>query len=295
MTKTIKRLSSYRYLRGAVFAMIGPHRFYSPLLGARLASAGEEGVSFDEVRDTIKVLRQYGQYTVWQTELGEITTDAATERDHLTYLVREFRGESQYHHPHSHVRPNDVVLDTGANIGLFARAALRQGAARILCLEPVPTTFAALQKNLSAGIAAGTVTALNTGVWDRHETLTFHVNPAHPGNSSLLSPQTDRGAYDLRIPVDLIDSIVESAGIDRVDFIKMDIEGAEVKALAGAKRALSFKPRLAIGVEHTADRLQNAANVRDLVLSINSKYRCEAGPYSVIPGHRLAPEVLFFW
>ena len=81
----------------------------------------------------------------------------------------------------------------------------------------------------------------------------------------------------------------------RVDFIKMDIEGAELKAIEGAAEILRrYKPQLAIAVEHTDDQLRNAKMVRDLVCRINSEYRCAAGPYVVTRRYRLAPDILYF-
>ena len=92
-----------------------------------------------------------------------------------------------------------------------------------------------------------------------------------------------------------LDQIVENLKLSRVDFIKMDIEGAELKALQGARETIMrHKPYLAIAVEHTADRLRNARQVRELVLSINSEYRCVPGPYRFTGERRLAPEILYF-
>jgi hypothetical protein len=92
-----------------------------------------------------------------------------------------------------------------------------------------------------------------------------------------------------------IDDVVQELSLPRVDFIKMDIEGAEMKALQGAASVLRrYRPQMAIAVEHTDDWLRNARNVRDLILNINPKYQWSAGPYIVTKNLRLAPEVLYF-
>jgi hypothetical protein len=56
------------------------------------------------------------------------------------------------------------------------------------------------------------------------------------------------------VPLRTIDSLVETLALSRVDFIKLDIEGAEKKALAGGRQTLNrFHPRLAIAMEHLPD------------------------------------------
>ena len=104
-----------------------------------------------------------------------------------------------------------------------------------------------------------------------------------------------RGAYEISIDVAPFDEMIEGLKIPPIDFIKMDIEGAELKALEGAAGILKRnKPQMVVAVEHTSDWLANAQAVRELVLSINPAYRCFAGPYMVTDKLQLAPEVLYF-
>ena len=135
---------------------------------------------------------------------------------------------------------------------------------------------------------------LAKGAWDSADKLEFTVDPKRPARSSFTERPQESTAYDLSIDVEPIDELIDSLQLKRVDFIKMDIEGAEIRALAGAKGTLRrWKPLLAIAVEHTADPLSNAKAVRDLVQRLNPAYRCTAGPYGVL-NHRLVPEILYF-
>lgn len=74
----------------------------------------------------------------------------------------------------------------------------------------------------------------------------------------------------------------------------MDVEGAELNALRGAREILRRdKPQLAITVEHTADSMRNGYLVRELLLEISLDYPCLSGPYRATK-RGLAPEVLYF-
>lgn len=68
-----------------------------------------------------------------------------------------------------------------------------------------------------------------------------------------------------------LDTIVEMLGLERVDFIKMDIEGAEVDALLGAEETIKrFKPKLAICTYH---RPTDPIEIRKILLNYNPNYR----------------------
>ena len=93
------------------------------------------------------------------------------------------------------------------------------------------------------------------------------------------------------VPVYTLDEIVDTLGLDRVDFIKMDIEGAEPEALKGAERTIvRFKPKLAISVYH----LENEpASVCATVMKIQPKYRIAVKDLMVGADY-LGPKVMFF-
>jgi len=214
--------------------------------------------------------------------------------DHITFLLAEYerdvylRGDVQ-------VTAGSTVLDAGANIGLFTRRALQAGAGRVIAIEPAAGNLLAIHTNLKEEIRAGTVVVVPKGAWNARATLSFVLDSTHPARSSFVVPPPEESATKLSIDVVTIDSIVQELGLTRVVFIKMDIEGAELKALEGAAKLLrENKPQLAIAVEHTDDWLKNAKMVRELVLTINPSYSCSPGPWVVTRQRRLAPEVLYF-
>jgi FkbM family methyltransferase len=155
-----------------------------------------------------------------------------------------------YGGPDCGVRAGDTVLDCGANYGAFTRTALNRGASRVIAFEPAPRTFACLERTFAKEIAEGRVIAVQQGVWKKQELLKFNVEPALSWTGRVARDAAPRG-NEITVSVTTIDAIVEELGLPSVDFIKMDIEGAEQEALAGAARTLKeFRPRMAICVYH---------------------------------------------
>lgn len=144
--------------------------------------------------------------------------------------------------------PGDVALDCGAAFGdvslQFAAAVGEAG--HVLCFEPYHLFLRVFAANmaLNPGLA-GRVSLVERGVWDKDgETLSFIEGG---GGSCIDESNTSR----FKIATTTLDTAVAQAGLDRVDFVKMDIEGAELRALKGAEGLLRrFRPRLAVCLYH---------------------------------------------
>jgi FkbM family methyltransferase len=132
-----------------------------------------------------------------------------------------------------------VIIDAGAFDGdsarRFALAAL--GTATIISLEPDPTNFARLRRRRIPGLRP-----VCLGAWDRRDRLAF----ADGGSSGRI-----RDSGGTTVDVDTIDAIVRAQRLDRVDLIKLDVEGAEARALAGAADTLArWRPKLQVSIYH---------------------------------------------
>jgi FkbM family methyltransferase len=291
--KVLKANSVWPRGRAAILSLMGSPRFYSPMSAARLCFLEDEHEErFKALLCAIRFVRNEGDLAIWQTPLGQLATMDTEMIEHLAFLLTEVHMDV-YLSGTVDVVPGSIVLDVGANIGVFAKKALSAGAERVICVEPTPGNIRALHWNLASQIER--VSILAKGVWDAIDTVRFIVDPKCPGRSSCFDASAEKESYEIAIEVVPIDLIVRTLNLPRVDFIKMDVEGAEFHALQGATETLvRHKPRLAIAVEHTSDRLRNATQVRELVLKINPKYRCVAGPYRVTQDRCLAPDVLYF-
>jgi FkbM family methyltransferase len=188
------------------------------------------------------------------------------------------------------VQPGDVVLDCGASDGDFTREALKAGAKLVVSIEVSPPAIECLRRNLAEPIAQGRAIVYPKGVWDHDSTLTLNLSDSNfAANSVVLQP---RGSHrDVQVPLTTIDKIVSELKLTKVDFIKMDIEGAELNALAGGAGTIKrFKPRMSIATEHKID---DEVTIPKAVRGIRGDYKLACGPCEAAGGY-IRPSVLYF-
>jgi FkbM family methyltransferase len=188
------------------------------------------------------------------------------------------------------VHSGDVVLDGGANVGVFTRKALAAGARTVIAVEPAPENVESLRRNFPKEIASGRVVIQALGLWDQPAVLPLRVDADNSArNSFVLS--FGPAASTVMVPLRTIDSVVESLALTSVDFIKLDIEGAEKNALAGAKQTVArFHPRLAIAMEHLPD---DPVAIPAAINSMGLGYVTLCGP-CVPDGFAARPDTLYF-
>jgi FkbM family methyltransferase len=157
-----------------------------------------------------------------------------------------------------HMPRGGTMFDLGANIGYYsiAIATALDGACSVHAFEPNPPTMRRLRKNLELNSVRG--------VFPREEGLTDQ-----PGSASVAEVAGDSGSSYLEsggtIPLTTIDLFCERQGIERLDLLKIDIEGAEFRALRGACATLRrFKPAILIELNPETLGRENSS-VRELV------------------------------
>lgn len=151
------------------------------------------------------------------------------------------------------VDPGDVVIDGGA---CFGETALHFAddtgpSGRVLTFEFIPPNLEVLEANLALNpTLARRIELVQHPLWDTTgEELRFVI--AGPG-SRVTNAGDSRPAVS--VSTETIDHVLSQRGIDRVDFIKLDIEGAELRALKGAESAIRrHRPKLAVCLYHHLD------------------------------------------
>ena len=225
---------------------------------------------------------------LWQTALGRLWIPAPGKYV-IPHLEWESVVERVYHHPLVHVRPGDVVIDCGAHIGGFTRLALRAGAGMVIAIEPEGANLEAFRRNCAAELKNGRVKLVGKGVWDTNGKLTLHRSDTGDSHSVIVTP---KGPGDVVIEVITLDTLVDTLKLPRVDFIKMDIEGAERNALRGAMKVMGrWKPRLAISSYHLKG---DPAAICTLVWEARPDYKVTSKDLLKVPHGTMVPKVLFF-
>jgi len=228
-------------------------------------------------------------FNLWETPKGPFWVPNGSDYSlpfNLAEQERKIYGAGQLG-----VRPGDVVLDCGASVGVFTREALAAGARLVVAIELAPENLECLRRNLAQQVEAGRVIIYPKGVWDKDDVLTLYVDPSNaPADSVVMRPE--RAREGPKVPLTTIDKLVAELSLGRVDFIKMDVEGAEQRALAGARQTLArFHPRLAISAYHQPE---DPERIPELVRQAWKGYTMRCGACADA-GSFIRPDVLFFY
>jgi FkbM family methyltransferase len=228
---------------------------------------------------------------LWDTPKGKYWLPK-NQQDLLPHLLAE-QEEQIYGSGEQAVRAGDVVLDCGAHIGVLTRVAIAAGAKLVVAIEPSPKNLECLRRNMAAEIADGRVVVVPEGVWDQEGSLPFHMDPANSaGNSLLTGEKGETRPMTINVALTTIDKLAPRLKLPRVDFIKMDIEGAETNALRGANNTIAtYKPRMAICTYHT---LTDAWQVPSEARRARADYRTLCGPCEE-QGFRITPVTMLFY
>ncbi|MEM7647144.1 MAG: FkbM family methyltransferase [Pseudomonadota bacterium] len=157
------------------------------------------------------------------------------------------------------LQPGQTMLDAGANLGYFSLvgAQIVGAQGQVHSFEPIPANFKRLKNHIKLNHLESVVHANNVGLWDQNEVLDFGISEETANNFGTFSVGSkDNLVNQLQCQVIKIDDYVSEKKVSKVDFLKMDVEGAELKALIGAQRTLERdRPTLLIEIcKYTCDR-----------------------------------------
>jgi FkbM family methyltransferase len=147
------------------------------------------------------------------------------------------------------IKPGDVFLDLGANIGYFSLlVANNSPSAKVISFEPVRGLFQNMNENISLNNIKNILT-VNAAVGEISEEKELFVSASdNLGMSSFHQPGNYSGKTE-KVKVVAIDDWFKTSGLSRIDIIKLDIEGSELAALKGMKEVLQKqKPILIVEV-----------------------------------------------
>lgn len=163
----------------------------------------------------------------------------------------------------NNVTPGMVCVDVGAHVGyitlLFAKLTGNTG--RVIAFEAHPTNSKYIKQNIEINKLADYVTVENIAINDGRESVVY-LQPVRMRSMAEWQISNGQSNKKLSVPATSLDNYFQLN--PKVDFVKMDIEGAEAEALVGMKELLTqSRPLLCIEFHH-----QNAWNARQILLDL---------------------------
>ena len=298
--RTIKILIGIIVVANVLFWLPSTRLFCLYAMGRTSRCPFQKAVhSFDTMARRVAIQRQLEHdrrlvqddpagFHLWDTPQGRYWIPARNDEtlmDNLAEQATKIYGDGE-----QGVHTGDVVLDCGANVGVFTREALTDGARLVVAIEPAPENVECLRRNFAEEIGKGRVIVVAKGVWDRDDILTLRVDAGNSARNSFVG-SFGPAKQEVRVPLVTIDELMTELKLDRMDFIKMDIEGAEKQALRGAGSTIArFHPRMAIAMEHLPD---DPVRIPEVVFAEWPAYRITCGD-CIDQITKVRPDVLFF-
>ncbi len=138
------------------------------------------------------------------------------------------------------LRPDDVTIDVGANIGWYTTLFARHCPdGHCHAFEPDARVFAQLRANCALNGHGPGLTLNNAGLSDAAGTATIYRFAGVPHGHSSLSPAVGANGDGTPCQVTTLDQYQQDHALQRIDLIKVDVEGAELMVLHGSQRVLS--------------------------------------------------------
>jgi len=177
------------------------------------------------------------------------------------------------------LRDGDIVIDAGAHVGVYtvkaAKAVGKLG--MVIAIEPEANNLYFLKRNIAAN-GLKNVIVVPKGLWDHKDKLRLQLSKISTSAHSLFTNPSVSSEFEV-VEVDTLDNILNELGIKRVDFVKMDIEGAETVSLTGMAETLQSNNtlKLAIAAYHTVGGKTTAKTIASKLKNRDFEIRAEAG------------------
>jgi FkbM family methyltransferase len=139
------------------------------------------------------------------------------------------------------IEPDMIFVDVGANVGLYTALGLRRMCypGKIICVEPDPVSASFLKQTIESnhkGNQSPKVSFYQVALSDTPGEVMLHKNPENKGDNRIYSDPLCTDA--IQVHSDTLDSLMEREAIEEINLIKIDVQGAEAKVVAGARGIL---------------------------------------------------------
>jgi len=184
------------------------------------------------------------------------------------------------------VEKGEVVVDVGAQIGLFSISVSKR-AKTVVAIEPEPTNLRHLHYNIKLR-KSNNVLIVQKAVWNCKTKLTLYLG-VHSGAHSAIKDVTAKGKSTIinrkiMVDADTLDNILRELCLSKIDFIKIDIEGAEIEALEGAEQTLKNTHKIMIASYHERNGIKTSHKIAQTL--INSGFKTYIAENNLVYGYK---------
>ena len=171
-------------------------------------------------------------------------------RDDFLFMTNHENEIMEYFIPNE----GDTVVDVGAHIGLYTLIAAKKvgPSGKVIAIEPDPENFKILKKNILLNLLMN-VEALQCAVYSTKEKVKLFLPEIEGGRTIFNTVMQDRARTStenfIEVEANTLDNILESINITEVNWIKIDVEGAELEVLKGAVNTLSSNKNISLVIE----------------------------------------------
>lgn len=199
----------------------------------------------------------------WLIPYNDVWVMAKGKLKFVAPTPRRWWGGHQYWR-YSKPKKGDVFIDIGAGIGgtTIPPAGQVGKEGLVIAIEPNPQPLTWLRGNVAINKLEN-VKIVQKAVWNRKTVLKMDV--AYPSIPMIPREKNRKEGKKAEVQADTLDNILSNFDVDRIDFLKMDIEGAEIEALAGAEKTLQITEKAAIAAYHIRDGNRTAPSVANFL------------------------------
>lgn len=187
--------------------------------------------------------------------------------NHLDFLFCEIWVDRTYNPPGFEIENGDVVIDVGANIGVFSCfAAMSAQNVKVLAYEPFPGNAALLRSNV-ASVPGADIRVFESAVCGKCAVGMLRSDTTNWIAHSLSEQDNDS---DDGIPVTTVslDEILAGNGIDRCNLLKLDCEGSEYEILANASPSTMDRVEQIVGEYHCTSQFPTCDDAENEIAAL---------------------------
>lgn len=207
----------------------------------------------------------------------------------LYFIVKDLNRYEKFYK----IAHGDNVIDAGANEGIltliYSKKVKETG--NVYAFEPDSKNILTFKKNHALNSDTENIQLQKKGLWNKNDIIEFYE--AGTVGSSVF--YEGKNAVKSKIEVTSIDEFIRERNIPKLNFIKMDIEGAEIEALIGAVDTIkSLRPNFAIASYHLIDKEYTYKKLETFFLEIKYPFKTvfyEDGEIITYAGPQLSQEI----